>query len=228
MHVDKPTRITEYSETMNDYVCSNIKPEQIQCTVVSAGISDYEAVLCRFSMGRLSEQKAHRRGRLFTRKNYCNFEACCSGTCWRGVLDSADPLNSFQKLLCGVFNHAFPLALIKSRSRKPWITNGLRVSARNMRCLHYIRNFYLTNIHFIPYLNSYRKIYIRAISAAKKIYYRIRRSEGAQREICRIIGQLQERSDCSHIQTNLTCGDYYCSISSLMSDLGMTDVQGLL
>lgn len=136
MHVDKPTRITEYSETMIDYVCSNINLEQIQATVVSAGISDHEAVLCRFSVERLTERREHRRGRLFTRKNYCNFEACCSRTCWRGVLDSADPLNSFQELLCGVFNQAFPLTLIKSKSRKPCITNGLRVSARNMRCLH--------------------------------------------------------------------------------------------
>jgi len=122
------------------WLCWCLKINQFEDTRTS----DHEAVLCRFSVERLSEWRAHRRGRLFTRKNYCNFEARCSGTCWRGVFDSADPLNSSQELLCRLFNQAFPLTLIKSR-----IINGLRVFARNMRCLHYIRKFYSPNITYL-------------------------------------------------------------------------------
>lgn len=48
MFVKEPTRLTQHSASLLDYMCSNFPESDVECSVVNAGISDHEAVLCTF------------------------------------------------------------------------------------------------------------------------------------------------------------------------------------
>lgn len=68
------------------------------------------------------------------------------------------------------FNKSFPMVMIKNRSDSPWFTKGLRIASKNMRCLHYIRKYFLSNVDFIAYFNKYRMIFRNTIRLAKQLY----------------------------------------------------------
>ncbi|XP_050303060.1 uncharacterized protein LOC126740914 [Anthonomus grandis grandis] len=50
MHINSPTRITKNSSSTIDYIVSSFIPSFVDCTVLNAGFSNHEAVICRFSL----------------------------------------------------------------------------------------------------------------------------------------------------------------------------------
>lgn len=54
IHNSVPTRCTPYSSTMIDYCCLNVPDNHSQCLVINAGLSDHNAILCKFANSRLS------------------------------------------------------------------------------------------------------------------------------------------------------------------------------
>lgn len=221
MHVKEPTRVTKFSSTLIDYVCSSRVSEFVSCYVLNAGLSDHEAVLCNFNISKGKTKPIRQEGRLYTRRNYGRFSQLCSASNWGYVLSSPDPLEHFHALLSYNFNIAFPLKTVKRRIRKPWLTKGLRTSARNMRSLHMLRKHFLDNAVFMSYFTRYRQLYRRLIKIAKQKYYssRIANSNNRQKESWKIVKELIGRngtstnSDLTSEQLNL----FYCSVADNLS-----------
>ena len=155
--VDQPTRITCHSATAIDYVCSNIELDNVDCQVIGAGVSDHEAIYCKFSIKYRASKVPKRKGRIFSKRNYDRFSQLCSLEDWSTVLSSDCPLSIFHRKLTACFNNAFPLRTLKHKRKKPWITKGIKVSSQNMRALHYIRNFFSNNEFFMQYFKKYRR-----------------------------------------------------------------------
>lgn len=199
MHVTGPSRITQHSRSLLDYVCSNFAPDSVKSDVVCAGISDHETVVSRFSLDLTLPCKCRRRGRLFVKANFLKFQHACSDYDWH--LGGYDRLSSFYAVVSDIFNKTFPVVRMRSKRGKPWITKGLRISARNMRSLHYINKFYPNCGQFSALYCSYRRIYKRTIRAAKHLCYqnRLASSDNRQREAWRIVNQLKggSRSRCA-------------------------------
>lgn len=218
MHVTGPTRITQGSATTIDYICSNFDIDEIECNVVSAGLSDHEAILIRFPFKQRQCRKKQKMGRIFSAQNFSNFKAECSLVQWNFTSQSANPLFMFHKQLCHTFNKCFPIKKIRPKNKKPWITMGIRTSAKNLRCLHYIRKFNLNNQVFVNYFNSYRRLYKYIIRCAKKRYFndRIFKAGNKTKENWSIINDLRGQGSLRN-SVNLdpnVLNNYYCSMAA--------------
>lgn len=218
MHVESPTRISSSSSTLLDYVCTNCDKNSVDCGTVGAGLSDHEAVVCKFSFNFGTGRSAKQYKRLFTRKNYEKFALACQDVDWRKVLVTNTPLGEFNSLLRDIFVESFPLRATRSKHKKPWFSKGLKVSSRNMRCLHYIRKFALDNDRFLIYFNTYRRIFRRTIKNAKQIYFRDRfgNSRNRQRDAWKVVNELRGKKSTKSVDSNLDCNkinEFYSSIA---------------
>lgn len=219
MHVTGPTRIAQGSATTLDYICSNFDIDEIECNVVSAGLSDHEAILIRFPFKQQQCRVKQKMGRIFSARNFSKFEADCSLVQWNHISQSANPLSMFHKQLCRSFNKCFPKKKIRpKKNKKPWVTKGIKASARNLRCLHYIRKFNLHNDVFVNYYNNYRRLYRHIIRCAKKGYYsdRISKAGNRTRENWSIINEIRCRGSVRN-SVNLNpdiLNNFYCSIAA--------------
>lgn len=135
------------------------------------------------------------------------------------VCSNEHPLLSFYNKLIEIFNNEFPIVPIKSRTKKPWITEGLRVSSNNMRCLHTLSKFSPNNASFITYFNKYRQIYRRVVKSAKDKYFgdRLESADNKQKEVWRIVNSLRGKNNPKNLNSHLdanTLNSFYCSIAS--------------
>lgn len=220
MHVEAPSRLTSTTSTLIDYVCTNMDPEMVTCTVVDAGLSDHHAVICTLGVESQS-RKATRRGRLYTRHNYDKFAHICLNTDWQSILNAVDPLHKFHKTLTKIFNRSFPIKNLRMKGGKRWSTKGLRISSRNMRSLHLIRKFYMNNEFFVSYYNKYRKIYRNTIKKAKEMFYkkRINEAKNKQKESWNIVNSLRGKNYKNNFNSELSPNDlneFYCSIGHVL------------
>lgn len=216
MHVESPTRFSKFSSTILDYVCSNFPCST--CDVVNCGLSDHEAVISCFEI-KLDDKKHDKKyRRIFSRKNFENFEKETSNVFWEDILKNSDPLANFHSQLKSVFNISFPLTPSKIKSRKPWITNGIKTSSKNLRSLHYIRKYAIDNLYFLSYFNKYRAVFRKIIKAAKHQYFENRLASASNmcRESWRITNELSGKYNGPLVRTNFSADEinnYYCSIA---------------
>lgn len=140
---------------------------------------------------------------------------------WEGLLIRDDAFGSFYECLTHVFNEAFPIQKIKLKSKKPWVSKGIKTSANNLRSLHYIRK-YTNEQSFFDYYNKYRKIYRDIIRKAKDNHYksRIEQSGNKTKESWTIINELRGK-DQRRATISLNPNDinnYYCSIAGKLTE----------
>lgn len=217
MHVDSPTRITGFSARVIDYICSNI--DEVSCRVINPGMSDHEAVLCALPLGCPKVTKAHhKQSRLFCARNFDRFGYCASKINWCEIIFGGNPLERFQISLTHLLDSCFPMKHIKEKKRKPWITEGIKISSRNLRSLHSLRKFFLLNDFFRNYFNKYRSIYRKVVSRAKKNYFcnRIARASNTTRESWRVVGELTGRKPTIVNLTDNTpdvFNKFFCSVA---------------
>ena len=154
MHGNSSTRYSQNSSYLMEYVCSNI--HTASCSLVEAGLSDHQAIVCNFNYGTNIKNKSNHYGRLYFTKKFNLFKQLCENL--QRILEHGDPLSVFHDSLLDIFNQAFPVRLLKEKKKKRWITRGLKVSARNLRLLHYIRKFVRSNSFSYSYFHTYRKL----------------------------------------------------------------------
>lgn len=223
MHVNSFTRISQYSESVIDYVCSNLTQENVLCSVVNSGLSDHEAVLCNLSLKVEKAKSSHKCGRIYSKMNYDRFFEYCQNTNWENILNFSNQLDNFHNLLTRNFCKAFKLQKIKIKSKKLWITRGIKTSARNLRSLHYIRKYISSNF-FLAYFNRYRGIYRMVIKCAKKTYYenRLQKAINTAKESWAIVNDLRGKTDrLVSVHPNITpnnFNEYYCSIAAKLTE----------
>lgn len=222
MHVNAPTRISRNSATTIDYMCSNIG--EASCAVVSAGLSDHEALIGGFPLPLAKLRPKRRRGRVFSTAGYQRFHQLCLGVNWLGIEQSPFPFSTFYTVTRDAFERAFPLRWIKCKrmKRKPWITKGIKISAANLRSLNYMKKF-SNDPNFLAYCKAYLKTYRKVVKSAKSRYYaeRLAGAGNRQRESWSIVNELCCRSgrrihnievDPDHLN------NFYCSIATTLHD----------
>lgn len=218
MHVDNFTRTTGYSASILDYVCSNVD-EFLFCSVLNPGLSDHEAVFCEFCLAKKTKKPNRRRGRIFSKRNFQSFSNSCVNINWPLLCEGDNPLLSFYHKLKEIFSQNFPIVKIKTKDTKPWITKGLKVSSKNMRCLHTLRKYLFYSTFFADYFYKYRRIYRKTIKAAMDKYYgdRLDSAHNKQRETWNIVNSLRgatkSKSNESQLDAN-KLNSFYCSVAS--------------
>lgn len=197
MHVNSPTRITKSSSTTIDYVVSNFPSDSIKSNVISAGLSDHEAIFTEFIAPRSHSRQSRHWGRIYSKSNFTKFHNLCLTSDWSITPGNVD--SNFKFLLdkiISAFNLAFPLRPIKPKRHKPWASIGIRTSAKNMRSLLYIKKF-TDNIQVLDYISKYKRTYLKVKKTAKNAYYfdRIANSKNASKETWSIINDLRNKSE---------------------------------
>ena len=221
MHVTEPTRVTKYTSSTLDYMCSNISC--ISCSVVNAALSDHEAVVSKYELNLKQTERVVRKGRLYCKGNFRRFRGLCNGAEWN-FSQCDDPLREFHLVLTNIFNRAFPIVKIKPKSKKPWLTRAIKVSAGNMRALHYIRKFFIDDRFFVSYFSKYRSVYRRVVRSAKRLYYgqRIRKSKNRSKETWLIVNNIRQTKNGNdkgmlYQPDPSELNDFYCTIGANLS-----------
>lgn len=220
MHVSSPTRVSQFTESKIDYMCSNFNTEQLNCEVIPAGLSDHEAITLSITLDSSSHSNKFRLGRIFSRKNFNKFYVECNSYNWNFV--SNNKLIDFYNTLVKMFNKIFPLKKLKIRKKKNWVTKGIKTSSKNMRCLHTIRK-YTTDRGFNQYFLKYKKVYGLVIKAAKLKYYNARLAvTNRNRANWNVINELRGHpAKANIINSDIhanTFNQYYCSIGRKLTE----------
>lgn len=227
MSVKEPTRISQYSSTTIDYICTNMDEEKLTCNVIPAGLSDHEGVILEFPIKSNNSKKIFKFGRIYSSKNFNKFKQKSDQIAWEEVLSKSDSISAFQELLTGVFEECFPKRKLKIKNKKSWITQGIKISANNLRSLHSIRK-YFSDEFLIAYFNKYRQIYRRVIKLAKEIHYKIRINKAGNKikENWAIVNTIRGKSNSIPEQADIdpeTLNNFYCTIAQkLTSSLAPT------
>lgn len=221
MHVNSYTRVSQYSSTTIDYFCTNLN-KGVSCSIVSPGLSDHEAVYCSLEIeSNITTNNKYKYGRLYSKNNYNRFFQYCLQCDWNDILNRDSSLDDFYKCLIYAFSKAFPIQKIKIKKKKPWLTRGIKTSAKNLRNLHYIRK-YTQEVFFFEYYTKYRNIYKKVIKTAKENYFnaRLNHANNKSKESWAIINELRGKDHCS-TKTNINPNDlnnYYCSIADKLTE----------
>lgn len=219
MHVHQSTRVTETSSTTIDYIASNIDKE-VHCYVFDPALSDHNAILADIPVPCTTAVNKREFGRIFSTRNFELFRQSSNFADWNSVLGTTDPLHSFHLTLRSIVNKSFPLRPLKRRHkhRKRWLTQGIRVSAANLRFLNTLQKAFPNNLMVRSYFLTYRKVYREVITNAKNIYFmrRLLNSNNKQREswsiVNEITGRVKRTSYTSDIDVN-ALNDYYCTVA---------------
>ena len=221
MIVKEPTRISRFSKTVIDYVCTNfLEEDYYDVSVLPSGLSDHEAVLLTTSLN-FTSKKPVKHGRIYSRSNFRKFILKAEAINWHIILNNSDPLSRFSYLLIDIFNECFPLCKIRQKSEKPWITKGIKVSSKNLRCLHTLGKFFGDEFLLIHF-KKYRKIYRQLIKLAKESYYkeRINNSSNKCRENWKIINNLRGKPNSRvkevRVDSNIL-NTFYCSMAEQLT-----------
>ena len=88
-----------------------------------------------------------------------------------------------------------------------------------MRCLHYLRKFYLNNPVFYSYFCNYRSIYRKILKIAKQTYYinRLASCNSMQKETWKIVNELRGKGNRVEVKSKLTpsqLNNFYCSVGN--------------
>lgn len=219
MHVNSPTRVSQHSSTLIDYVCSNFNCNTVDCSVIDAGLSDHNAVVCKFLRCPQRSVPRYKYGRIFSQANYDRFYQSCAAASWDDVIVSRDPIQTFHGILSNIFNAVFPQKKIRKKTKKPWFTRGLKVSSANLRSLHMVRK-YTDSEEFFDYFNKYRALYRKLIKTAKQTYYsgRLHGAANKQKESWSIVNDIRQnngtsRDACESQMSPDTVNNFYCSIA---------------
>lgn len=170
---NEPTRITPFSETVIDYVCTNIIG--YHCISVENGLSDHNGqVLCIPNKNKLPKTQFKRR--FYSKQNFANINSHLCKEKWEDVynLDTTNvnkQFETFNNILQHYINISFPLVNCSydsaNKKTKSWVTTGIRKSSANLKNMSYLTKKGIVNVnHYKAYKNIYKKV----IRAAKRKY----------------------------------------------------------
>lgn len=223
MLVKEPTRTTDSSATTIDYFCANFMEDEIKCRVTNVNFSDHDSVVAECPiLVNFTTKIPKKMGRIYSRKNFDKFKRSCFEIDWNITLRSGDPVQEFHSLLKGSFDKSFPVCRMRQKNKKQlWISKGIRVSAKNLRCLCYLKKF-TDNLNFIEYVNRYRSTYRRLIKAAKSLYYnnRIREAKNKSKECWNIVNDLRGKNSTQNKPIDMDpniINDYFCTIAESLA-----------
>ena len=111
--------------------------------------------------------------RHFGENNIREFQYLLSKMTWREVLLETEvnaKFEAFMKLIIYSFNTAFPLEIKyrKKPVRNGWITQGVRISSKNMRFFSMIKNRMILTKQTKLYIARYKIVYKRIVKEAKR------------------------------------------------------------
>lgn len=175
--ITSPTRITSNSQTCIDNVCTNVtscisKPQNFPID-----FSDHNVIQVFLQIShKSSNQRIFEYRRNFNNRSVDNFVHRLSSLNWQPVYsycDAVDKFNSFYSLLMQLFQQCFPVRKTYLNKSKPWITKGIRKSAKTKRELYLLTKLCSNDI-LQRYYDKYSSTLRVIVKKAKALHYNIK------------------------------------------------------
>lgn len=208
------TRIQGNSRTILDNVFTNIN----DCSVrVLPGLGDHHDILFTTTVRKTTEP-AHITKRLFTKRNYQEFERMLADEDWQCVYQEQDTERKYNGFLARYllhFNQAFPIKKVPQR-RRPTPSHKL-VQIRET--LHLIEETYnhLGGDDLKNTFTSYKKFYLEAAREERrsKNHTRILQSDNQQKTLWQVINQEtgRHKSKTPDTPSSEDLNKFFCSIA---------------
>ena len=140
--VNEPTRISFYSSTCIDYMCTNFNSFGFICSVVENAISDHTAQILSLSLNSQDYGDNYVFTRLLSTMNYNTFVSYVSKKTWLEVYNCSDVNKAFEifvNILKYYIDISFPMKKVNTnlaKNNKNWITKGIQNSSKNLKYLY--------------------------------------------------------------------------------------------
>lgn len=157
-------------------MCTNFPIIEQKAIIDFNGLSDHSSQMLQVRLSSFAEnnpQFAYKR--VFNEQNYNNLYAYLQNETWLSVYEAHDvnaAFRVFSELLIYYINIAFPITKIclNKNQKKPWMTEGIRTSSKNLKLLYKLVIDSQNNIIIKNYYNNYKKVYKRIIQSAKRMH----------------------------------------------------------
>jgi hypothetical protein len=196
--ITKPTRCTNHSATIIDYVITNAFPI-IFFVPTSKPRTVTKSIFARD----------------FSEQNINKFITALNSMRWQAVLSEEDPqiaYNLFSDTFFNLYDLQFPKKEIKFNrsfhSIEPWMTKGLLTSRREKLRLASLASKRPTEFASQTY-KTYRNLFNKTLRNAKKMYY--------ERELAKNVSNLKKTWELIKSAANLNCANR-CTLSKLTVD----------
>lgn len=196
-----PTRISKHSSTQIDNIYVNTYEFDFTVYPVVNDLSDHDAQIIAFTeICTPIPRQSFTRIRKVNRSTIANFAYLLSYENWEDVFSETEVniiYNKFLNTYLRIFYASFPMIKVKiSRSTKPWITKGIKISCLNKRKL-YLNYRNSSNVDFKNHYKKYSQILAKVIATAKNLYYNnlISQADNKQKVTWNIINTLTNKKN---------------------------------
>ena len=159
--INQPSRIAQNSATLIDNIfVNNVDPDSIQ-GLLYTDILDHLPIFMIAKRCNPKKDKQIVSARDYSDKNVQKFNSNLAITEWKDIYNTTDTETAyslFHKKFCKVYNECFPLKSfeVKYKTRKPWLTPGLKVSIKKKNKLFLLQK----KKPFLFYQEKYKNIEI--------------------------------------------------------------------
>ena len=210
--ISKPTRVTSKSATLIDNIFTNNYSSYSSALngILYTDVSDHFPTFHIDVMSFTDNEPKYVQKREFNSLNIDKFNARIADVDWNDVLSSDEVQTSYslfhEKFSC-IYDECFPLRYVKIgyRDRKPWLTDGLKLSIKRKNKLFRKKN---KNPDFEAEYIAYRNSLNKLLHEAERNYYRslLERSKNSMKKSWKIlkdvINHKKQSSSCSRFKIN--------------------------
>lgn len=153
-----------------DNIITNVDASCFSGFVTELGLSDHMALFLTIPYS-IANKISYISKRDYSENKMQNFLVLLQGESWDDCFSTSNCNESFNRFFYTfkiIFDSAFPNQVFKQKNsiKKPWITQGIRISCQKKKELYKVSKFN-QNPSFIQYFKTYKKILKRVVTNAK-------------------------------------------------------------
>ena len=168
-----PTRETTYTSSSIDVMIINRTHYTNLSNIYELGLSDHYAQVLTLMHKNIRNTTVKIWKRRFNEYNISKFSDLLRDQTWNEVFQKTDvnaKFEVFMNVISVLFDTAFPPKLknISKPSKATWVTQGIRISSKNVRFFNMIKNRLLLSEDTRLYIAKYNKTFRKVVKEAKK------------------------------------------------------------
>jgi len=191
------TRVTKSSQSMIDYIITNIGNENIKFIESNkeTGLSDHFMQTISISVEKKEEKNSQCQWIRFVNESLINkFLELLGQENWEDVIGEENvnnKFNLFHSKYKNIYNSVFKLKKIKvnkQESKKHWITTGIKTSSKYLREISLALKL-KDDQQLREYIQAYKRVYNKVLRAAKRLSNRefIKESENKSKAVWNVV-----------------------------------------
>ena len=174
-NINRPTRVTKHNATIIDNIFTNYINTSSKSGILYTDLSDHFPIFCMIEDCMVKSKNEFITRRIVSETNITKFVDSIKLIDWDGEMLGKDSNESYTILVNAIidrYNDCFPLKTIQIRGaiKKPWLTEGLKISAKHKNKLFSIFKKFPNDINEHRY-KVYRNKLTHLLRMTERTYY---------------------------------------------------------